>query len=374
MGFAGCSSSCESCIPGIQSSPCRVSSPPTASSPDAASARAGSSPARSAVALPWPATPSRTSRRNHRPIGPVPQAGYPAPPRSDPICSGRCSPAAVRSLRLAVFPPASASPSRLPSLPPPTTGVLTSTPADPRSAPSPTPSGCPAGCCQSSLECLHPRQSSFPGCPLLGSLPEPGSRSSSDEIHNCMPGSPPQSTGRSPASPTTAPPDPAPWESPMAAASRLLSVCIAASPGRDDIGLPATLGESPPETLQALVLRLPGSSPHPLPPRHRCCALASMLPTRRHSCRSGHTTHGTVVSCSAWHTPIACVGVVALFHWGFWPSPACPRAYLLTSRSKQGPFPPARCVARLLRYYGPLGLPPGSARFQPSGLIRAVFA
>src|SRR5438270_766170 len=266
MAFAGCSSSSESCIPGIQSSPCRVSSPPTASSPDAASARAGSSPARSAVALPWPATPSRTSRRNHRHIGPVPQAGYTAPPRSDPICSGRCSPAAVRSLRLAVFPPASASPSRLPSLPPPTTGVLTSTPADPRSAPSPTPSGCPAGCCQSSLEC-----------------------------------------------------------------------------------------------------------PHPLPPRHRCCALASMLPTRRHSCRSGHTTHGIVVSCSAWHTPIACVGVVALFHGGFWPSPACPRAYLLTSRSKQGPFPPARYVARLLRYYGPLGLPPGSARFQPSGLIRAIF-
>src|SRR5262249_46986332 len=26
------------------------------------------------------------------------------------------------------------------------------------------------------------------------------------------------------------------------------------------------------------------------------------------------------------------------------------------------------------RYYGPLGLPPGSARLQPSGLIRSVFA
>jgi hypothetical protein len=34
------------------------------------------------------------------------------------------------------------------------------------------------------------------------------------------------------------------------------------------------------------------------------------------------------VSYSAWHTPIACVEVVALFHPGFWPFPACPRAYM----------------------------------------------
>src|ERR1019366_344167 len=43
------------------------------------------------------------------------------------------------------------------------------------------------------------------------------------------------------------------------------------------------------------------------------------------------------------------------------------------ARSKQGPFPPARCLARLLRYYEPLGLPPGSVRFPPSGLICPVF-
>ena len=32
-------------------------------------------------------------------------------------------------------------------------------------------------------------------------------------------------------------------------------------------------------------------------------------------------------------------------------------------------FPPARCLARLRRYYGPLGIPPGSVRFQPSGSL-----
>jgi hypothetical protein len=52
-------------------------------------------------------------------------------------------------------------------------------------------------------------------------------------------------------------------------------------------------------------------------------------------------------------------------------------ALTLTSqptRPKQGPFPPARFATRLPRYYEPLGLPPSSARLQPSGLIRPVFA
>jgi hypothetical protein len=44
----------------------------------------------------------------------------------------------------------------------------------------------------------------------------------------------------------------------------------------------------------------------------------------------------------------------------------------LQARSKQGPLPPACCLARLLRYIGPLGLPPGTAHFQPSDLICAV--
>src|SRR5271166_5261462 len=98
-----------------------------------------------------------------------------------------------------------------------------------------------------------------------------------------------------------------------------------------------------------------------------------MLPTERHSCRSGRTAHGTAVSYSAWHTPIACVGVVVLFHWVFG---RLQHALALTpfqARSTQGPFPPARCRARLLRYYDPLGLPPGSVRFPPSGLIPPVF-
>jgi hypothetical protein len=125
----------------------------------------------------------------------------------------------------------------------------------------------------------------------------------------------------------------------MAAASHLLSVCIAASPGKDDIGLPAAPPESPPKTLLALVLRWPESSPRLSRPRRRCCARASMLPTERHSCRSGRTTHGSAESYSAWHTHIACVGVVVLYQWGFWPSPACPRTYLLTSMIKARPLP-----------------------------------
>ena len=106
-----------------------------------------------------------------------------------------------------------------------------------------------------------------------------------------------------------------------------------------------------------------------------CCAPASTPSTERHFCRSGHTARGIAVSCSAWHTSIAGSGVVVLYQWGFWPFPACPRTYPhIQARSKQGPFPPARFAARLHRYYGPLGLPPGSARFQPSGLMRPVFA
>ena len=125
----------------------------------------------------------------------------------------------------------------------------------------------------------------------------------------------------------------------MAAASHLPSVCIAASPGKDDIGLPSALPESPPETPLALVVRWPRSSPRLPPPRRRCCALASMLPTERHSCRSGRTTHGTAASYSAWHTHIACVGVVVLYQPGFWPFPACPRTYLPTSMIKARPLP-----------------------------------
>jgi hypothetical protein len=126
---------------------------------------------------------------------------------------------------------------------------------------------------------------------------------------------------------------------PTAAASHPLSVCIAASPGKGDIGLPATPLRSPPETPPRPVVRWPGSFPHPSPPRHGCCAPASMLPTERHSCRSGRTAHGTAASYSAWHTHIACVGVVVLFHWGCWPFPTCPRTYLPTSTIKARPLP-----------------------------------
>jgi len=125
----------------------------------------------------------------------------------------------------------------------------------------------------------------------------------------------------------------------MAAASHLPLVCIAASPGKHDIGLPSALPEFPPETPLALVVRWLGSSLRPPPPRRRCYALASMLPTVRHSCGSGRTTHGIAASYSAWHTHIACVGVVVLFLPGFWPFLACPRTYPLTSMIKARPLP-----------------------------------
>src|SRR5690349_12865504 len=99
-----------------------------------------------------------------------------------------------------------------------------------------------------------------------------------------------------------------------------------------------------------------------------------MLPTERHSCRSGHTVHENAVSYSAWHTHIACVGVLVLFRWGCWPSPACPRTYLLTSAIKARPLPSSVLSCTPSRYYGPLGLPPGSVHFQPSDLICSVFA
>jgi hypothetical protein len=64
-----------------------------------------------------------------------------------------------------------------------------------------------------------------------------------------------------------------------------------------------------------------------------------MLPRERHSRGSGHTMHGIAASYSAWPTPIACVGVVALFRWGCWLFPACPRTCLLANVFKAGPLP-----------------------------------
>ena len=127
----------------------------------------------------------------------------------------------------------------------------------------------------------------------------------------------------------------------MAAASHLLSVSTAASPLKGDIACPQRRLDFPHKLFRASLLRWLASSPGlPLPRRH-CRALVSMLPTERHSCRSGRTAHGTAVSYSAWHTPIAGSGVVVLFLGGCWPLLTCPRTYLFPARSKQGPFPPA---------------------------------
>src|SRR6266581_5861028 len=127
--------------------------------------------------------------------------------------------------------------------------------------------------------------------------------------------------------------------SPAAAAFHRLSVSIASSPGKDDIGLPSVRPVSLRETVSLPAPRWIATWFHPRPPLPDCCALASTLPTERHSCRSGRTAHGIAVSYSAWHTPIACVGVVVLFHWGFWPFPACPRTYPLPGSIKAGPLP-----------------------------------
>ena len=109
---------------------------------------------------------------------------------------------------------------------------------------------------------------------------------------------------------------------------------------RGDIGLPEGPLRCPPETGPHPAARCFPTSRDPLPPRLRCCALASTLPTERHSCRSGRTAHGNAVSYSAWHTPIACVGVLALYLLpGCFPFPACPRAYLYPSSIKAGSLP-----------------------------------
>src|SRR5215472_3081676 len=195
-------------------------------------------------------------------------------------------------------------------------------------------------CCQSSPGCPHPRQSPCPGCPLCGSLPGLVPRSSSDEIRNCSARNPPRRSARSPTSPPSAPPGLAPSGSPMAAASLPLSVCNAALPVAADIGLPAARPAFPPETSPLRTAQWPGSSRHPPQLRRGYCALASMLPTERHSCRSGRTAHETAVSCSAWHTPIACVGVLVLYLLlGLCPFPACPRPYPLPSSIKAGSLP-----------------------------------
>jgi hypothetical protein len=109
---------------------------------------------------------------------------------------------------------------------------------------------------------------------------------------------------------------------------------------RDDIGLLEGRLRCPPKTGPHPAARCLPASRDPPPPRPRCCALASTLPAERHSCRSGRTAHGNAVSYSAWHTHIACVGVLALYLLpGCFPFPACPRAYLYTSPIKAGSLP-----------------------------------
>ena len=151
-----------------------------------------------------------------------------------------------------------------------------------------------------------------PRCPLRGSLQGLRRDSASAGTHTSTDGSPPRKSARSPSSPPSAPPDPAPSGSPAAAASHQPSGCTAAAPAAGDICLPAGRLEARRASARRRAPRPRPASPDPPRPRRGCCAPASTPPTGRHSCRSGHTAHGNAASCSAWHAPIACVGVVAL--------------------------------------------------------------
>src|SRR5262249_20276575 len=72
---------------------------------------------------------------SHQRTGSVFPAGHTAPPRSDPVYSGRYWPAAARSLRLGACPLAFLAPRPPPSHRHLTIGELISIPCDPRSAP-----------------------------------------------------------------------------------------------------------------------------------------------------------------------------------------------------------------------------------------------
>ena len=223
--------------------------------------------------------------------------------------------------------------------PPPAIGVLTSILFDPRFVLSPVPSTCFCRCCRSSPECPRPRQNCGPGCPPRGSLPVPVSRSSSGGTHNCRAENPLRRSARSPASPPFEQPGPEPSVSQVAAAFRLLSVSIAASPVKDDIGLPSDRPVSLRETVSLPAPRWIAAWFHPRLPLLCYCVPASTLPTGRHSCESGRTARENAVSYSSLRTPIACAGVVVLFHRGYWSLLTCPRTYLLTGPIKAGSLP-----------------------------------
>src|SRR4029077_6809056 len=99
-----------------------------------------------------------------------------------------------------------------------------------------------------------------------------------------------------------------------------------------------------------------------------------MLPTGCHPCRSGHTEHGSAVFYSAWHTHIACVGVLVLFLWGCWPFRACPRTYLLASMIKAGPLPSSVLSCTPSSVLRTPRTPSRLLALSASGLIRSVFA
>ena len=139
------------------------------------------------------------------------------------------------------------------------------------------------------------------------------------------------------------------------------------SPAAGDIGLPSGRPVVPSRNCatpcSSIIAAWLGRR-RPLP---YCCALASMLSSR--------TSLRQIRSYSAWKRRVLLR--LAHTHSLRWSSRTLStgvvgvsgHALALTSapaRPKQGPFPPARCLARLHRYYEPLGLPPGTAPFPPS--------
>ena len=99
--------------------------------------------------------------------------------------------------------------------------------------------------------------------------------------------------------------------------------------------------------------RRPASS-HRRRPRRGSASLASMLPTGRHACRCGPSTHGSVGPVAAWPYSRVGVAIGALCRWtrvhrGDWNRScrSCPRACLRGRRCpRRDPSLPARCSSR----------------------------
>ena len=220
--------------------------------------------------------------------------------------------------------------------------------------------------------CPRPLHSSGRGCLPRGWFPELAWRCAADGSHNCTAGSPLRRSALTRSSPPSAPRDLAPSECPAAAACRLPWECIAASPVAADIFPPGARLQFPQGTAHACCSIIDSVSPS-MP------AAPLLLRTRFHA--SSRTSLRQIRSYSAWKRRVRLAwpheqpalefshffnGVVGRLR-------PCPRAYLLTRHDQSRVPSLQRVVARRLRYYEPLGLPPGTIPFRHR-LIGTAFA